>query len=771
MQLWHLTPDTPRSPWRVSPGERVTLLIGTWPIEPGQSVWALFHIERGDGTVETDRVDASWERNEGVNSYWRAELGPFAKGDRVVYTVHARAPGGGVAGPTAEFRVGPKLHLGLLWHQHQPLYRDMGSPTPRGSYLQPWVRLHALRDYYGMAALVAEHPEVHLTINFTPCLLQQIEDYVSHGATDRALELTAKPAASLTTGEREELQETFFDADWHNQIFPHARYKALFLQRLEGGHFSVGDLRDLQMWFNLAWFAKEFRDRKVELVTGERVDVCRFVQQGEGFTTGDVQAMVAEQLKVLRAVVPLHRFLADRGQLELSATPFYHPIFPLILDTDGATVDRAGAQLPRRFSQPEDADAQVRLAVRAHEERFGRKPTGMWPAEGAVSRDVIPVLARHGIRWIATDRGVLARSGEFGYEVANADVLCQPYRAEEDGAALAVFFRDTELSDRIGFHYHRHSDPTAAAAEFLHDVKERFAFRLSGVEDRILTIVLDGENAWGAYRDDGRPFLRALYGLLARDPDVQMVTFSEFLAGAPARFASPHPLDQLPGVHDLFTGSWIDEAGSAPGVDLGTWIGEPEENAAWQLLGAAREAVTRSGATPDRMGAAFEAVWAAEGSDWFWWFGQDQESSDDGVFDHLFRMHLQAVYRALALSPPAQLERHIVPHAPVWTFASPVHVVQPRDRLTVRMNCPGILIWRFDDGEPRSEPLVPAGGVLAGTRRHQRTIGPAPEGSQLLRFTFRCTHPGCACDELCCRGEEVHVLVERAPERPARNSR
>jgi len=760
MQVWHLTPDAPRSPHRVSPGERVTLHTGTLPIEPGQSVWVTYLVEHPDGTTEEARVDAVWQRYEGVNSYWLAQVGPFSEGARVTYTVHGHSPQGDAVGPTASFRVGPKLYLAILWHQHQPIYKDTSHPTQKGNYIHPWVRLHAIRDYYSMAALVAEHPGVHLTINLTSSLLWQIEDYVERGATDRALELTLKPAEALSGEEREEVLCTFFDAHWHNQIFPYPRYNELFVQRREGRPFTAQDLRDLQMWFNLAWFGQEFREGEMRLATGEIASVRRFVEQGRGFSTADIEAMAAEQYKIMRAVIPIHRQLQEQGQIEVSTTPFYHPILPLLVDTDRATIDRPGTTHPRRFTHAEDAEAQVRLAVEYYQRCFGQPPLGMWPAEGAVSQFVIPLFARHGVRWIATDRGVLARSGRWGYDVDNPDVLCQPYRAEEGQHAVSVFFRDTQLSDAIGFLYYGYDDYEQAAEDFVCQIKERFARRVTGGADRVLTVVLDGENAWGAYREDARPFLHALYGLLERDAEVQTVTFAEYLKGNSDRDIASHPLETQTKVYDLFTGSWIDENASAPGVDLGTWIGEEEENRGWELLGRARDFMNQVGATPETAPAAFEALYMAEGSDWFWWFGEDQDSGNDDEFDDLFRTHLKNVYRSLGSDPPAELDRHIVPHAVVWSFAQQVSRIQRGDRLTVRTNCPGVLTWWLDGGEPQAADMVPAGGVMAGVRRYHLTLGPFPEGVGEIRFRFRCTHRGCDCRDICCEPREYAVRIK-----------
>ena len=423
---------------------RVMLQFGTWPIEPDQVVEVMYWVQHADGTTQQGQKAAIWQYNEQSNSYWQTEIGPFALGDKVTYSACGSALEGTTTTPTVTFKVGPKLYLAILWHQHQPVYKNTAHPTPAGSYLYPWVRLHAIRDYYSMAALVAEHPDLHLTINLTQSLWWQIEDYLERGVTDRALDLTLKPADTLTSDECEYVLSNFFDAHWHNQIFPYPRYYELFVQRREGRQFSGQDLRDLQMWFNLAWFGHEFRTGAVRLATGELASVRSFVEQERNFSHADVEAMVAEQYKIKRALIPIHRQLQDQGQIEISTTPFYHPILPLLVDSDRATIDRPGATYPSRFISPVDAEAQVRLAIRHYSHCFGRKPRGIWPAEGAVSQFVLPFFAQQGVRWIASDHNVLARSGRWGYRTDDPDVLCQPYRAVEGDATISVFFRDPD---------------------------------------------------------------------------------------------------------------------------------------------------------------------------------------------------------------------------------------------------------------------------------------------------------------------------------------
>lgn len=759
MHVWHLTPDAPRLPWRVSPGESVRLVIGTWPIESGQAVQINYRVDHANGTRTTHQLVATWQRNVGSNSYWEAEFEPFHKGDIVTYWIQGQSAGRQVVNPSVSFQVGAKLHLALMWHQHQPMYKDTSHLDQKGSYLHPWVRLHAIRDYYSMAALVAEHPDIHVTINLTPVLLWQLEDYTERQATDQALELTLKPAEILTSHDCEQLLTSFFDADWHNQIFPHPRYKELFIQRREGRPFTVQDMRDLQMWFNLAWFGHEFRATDVRLVTGETVSVHHFVEQERDFSTTDVIKMIAEQYKIMQAVVPLHRQLRDQGQIEITTTPFYHPILPILIDSDHATIDRPGAVHPRRFAHPEDASSQVERAVEYYQKLFGQPPRGMWPAEGAVSQSVIPVIAQHDIGWIATDQGVLARSGEWGYNTYDADVLCQPYRAEENGASISIFFRDTQLSDAIGFHYQGYSDDDLAAKAFIEEIKQRFTRHLSGNQDRILTVILDGENAWGSYRDDARPFLHALYNELEMVEEIQTVTFDEYLAGNPERGITPHPRDAQPKVYDLFTGSWIDENGSTLGVDLGTWIGENEENRGWMLLGQARDFLSQAGVSPVTAPDAFEALYMAEGSDWFWWFGEDQDSGNDDEFDDLFRVHLKNIYRNLDVEPPSELNTHIVPHTVIWTFVQQVKQVQVGDRLTIRTNCPGTLTWHWNNDAELVVPLAPVGGVMAGVRRYQLSLPPT-QVPGLVHFRFHCTHRDCNGQDICCEPRVYTVFVK-----------
>lgn len=652
LNIWHLTTDAPRRPARVAPGDAVELIIGTSPVGPDQCVDVECEVrDRGAGRWEHAR--ARWVENRGGRSYWRATVGPFDRGDRIRYrAIIQDADATTASTPYHDVTIGPRAHVAIVWHQHQPMYQRQAAADARGSIVLPWVRLHTLRDYVSMPMLALEYPGLQVTFNLTPCLLDQVEAYVA-GATDRALELTLIPAEVLGDQERREVLATFFDASELHQIRPHRRYRELHALREAGHRWNPGELRDLQMWANLAWFAAEFRQRDVPLPTGEVVSIAHLVRKERDFDQSDLCAMVEEQRKLLRAVVPAHRLLVERSGGELTTSPYFHPVLPLLIDSADATIDLDGATAPPPFSAADDAEAQIATAIAAHARRFGAPPRGFWPSEAAVSPAVIPLLARHGIEWTATDEGVLARSGRWGYEVERPDVLYRGYRVGAPDASLAVLFRDQALSDDIGFTLQHEADPERAAERWLEHLRAR-ANELAPEGDAIITVVVDGENPWGGYADDGRPFLRALYRRLVSADDVATITPGAWVGGMPDDGVAAHPASGLPLVSPLFAGSWIDEAGSRYGVDHGTWIGEPDENEAWALVAAARRWLLDRPRVPP---AALRALHAAEGSDWFWWLGRDHASDVATTFEAIFRDHLASVYRLAGGEPPAGLAR------------------------------------------------------------------------------------------------------------------
>jgi alpha-amylase/alpha-mannosidase (GH57 family) len=549
----------------------------------------------------------------------------------------------------------PTVSLALMWHQHQPYYPD----DVAGENPMPWVRLHGTKDYLGMILHLEEVPEFQCTINLVPSLLVQIEAYVQ-GATDKHLLVSRMPADGLSHDDALYLLDHFFMAHADAMIRPHPRYHELYLQRGLGvdsaetalHRFRDRDLRDLQVWSNLSWMHPLLFEKDPEL--------AEFKAKGRRYTEEDKQWLLDRQRELLGQIIPLHRKLAERGQIELTTTPFYHPILPLLYDKRLAREAMPDVNLPSyRDGYPEDAEVHVRRAVESHEKHFGERPRGMWPSEGSVCQAMIPMLARHGLEWIATDEEILGCSthGKVGRDsrghVRHPELLYRAWKVAEGGSELGIVFRDHSMSDQVGFHYQR-SPGTAAASDFLG--------KLHAIGDAcrhnpatIVPVILDGENCWEYYPDGGVSFLRSLYQSAVRDPRVKPVKIGEFLRNSP-------PTDTLP---RLFSGSWISH-------NFAIWIGHPEDNRAWDALHATRQFLVREASAgnhdPATLARAWDEMYIAEGSDWFWWYGDDHSSALDALFDHLFRKHLRNVYTLLAHDPPGNLFTPIsqaIQHRPI----------------------------------------------------------------------------------------------------------
>jgi alpha-amylase/alpha-mannosidase (GH57 family) len=535
------------------------------------------------------------------------------------------------------------LAVAFLWHLHQPYYTD---PLTRTAPL-PWVRLHAIKGYFDMGILLEEYPEVRATVNLTPSLLLQLQEQDQGTVQDVFWAHAARPAADLTEEERIFVIRQFFAANWETMVRPHHRYYGLLIQRglfprdedlpNLGRRFSAQDLLDLQVWHNLAWFGHRALARYPALRD--------LIAKGRQFTESDKQTVLATQREVIGQIIPLYRRLQERGQVELSTSPFFHPILPLLIDTDSARRSRPDSALPQRFAHPEDAEAQLRQAVDFHERLFGRRPVGLWPSEGSVCPELIPLLGRLGIRWTATDEGILARSVEHW---RRDELLYRPYLVRSEGAEAAFLFRDREFSDAVGFTYSRNA-PAASVADF--SGRLRAAAQRSPEARPLVAVILDGENPWEHYADGGEDFLRGLYAAMTHGGSEGV----RFRTVTPGRDLEERP--PMARLERLHTGSWIH-------ADLKIWLGHAEDNDAWDRLGKTRRFLRRreqeGGVPSEAIRAAWDELYAAEGSDWFWWYGDDFESDHKALFDHLFRTHLANVYRLLHAEAPEFLKTPVL---------------------------------------------------------------------------------------------------------------
>jgi len=524
------------------------------------------------------------------------------------------------------------LHVAFLWHMHQPSYRDPVT----GEVLLPWVRLHGVKDYTDMAtALEMVAPAAaHATVNWVPGLIDQFEAMQSpdHGRRERFWRLTERPAAELTASEVQTIREHFFSLAPKTMLEPYPRYKELRDKVREGRVLDTDELRDLQVWFNLAWTGVTVRQHPT---------VAALYARGRNFSEADKLPLLEVQRAAVNAIVPKWKTLADQGLVELSASPYYHPILPLLCDTDLARAADPSSPLPAsRFRWRADADAQIRLATAAHERRFGAKPAGMWPSEGSVSAEILPLVRAAGLRWLCTDEAILWKtlSGSAGAGAQPRKPTDKFHPWQLDGVSL--MFRDHGLSDKLGFVYS--TWPYARAyADFVQClVAIRRATASEG--DAVVTIALDGENCWEHYPGGITAFLPGLLTAIAETPGMRLSTMSEAIAAVPAR--------PLPG---LGTGSWIDGT-------FRTWLGDPVKNKAWDLLTAARHAVQRpmNEVLATDPGLA-ELVMRAEASDWWWWFGEGHTTAFDGDFDSLFRAHLKAIYLSVGKAVPDVLQKSV----------------------------------------------------------------------------------------------------------------
>lgn len=547
------------------------------------------------------------------------------------------------------------VDLVLMWHMHQPDYR-LAADGATNEFVLPWTYLHAIKDYTDMVAHLERHPTMRAVVNFVPVLLDQIEDYAAQ-CTNGVLRdpllccLARHDLGTLSLAEREALANACFRSNHSTMLQPYPHYKRLhdlFTQATTGAAGDAGlaylsgeFFSDLVTWYHLAWCGEsERRQRPV---------IAQLLSKGAGFDLADRQSLLGQLGEIIAGLIPRYRKLANAGRIEISATPYAHPLSPLLLDLACARESVPDAALPHFKAYPGGRTrvcAQIETGKVSHAARFGAPPTGMWPAEGAISNAFVAQLGEAGCRWAASSESVLANSlgldrATFGTQ--RAQRLYRPYRVGTAGPLL--FFRDERLSDLIGFEYSKWHG-SDAAAHFVAEL-ERIAASAPADERPVVSVILDGENAWEYYPYNGYYFLDHLYEALSESKSIRLTTFGELLS------ESALPVGQL---NSLVAGSWVYGT-------LSTWIGDPDKNRAWDLLCAAKQGydlALAGGRLDERTRAAATAQLArCESSDWFWWFGTHNAAHVVETFDKLFRANLRELYRLLDLPIPAVLEAPI----------------------------------------------------------------------------------------------------------------
>jgi alpha-amylase/alpha-mannosidase (GH57 family) len=543
----------------------------------------------------------------------------------------------------------PKINIALLWHQHQPFYKNDIE------FLLPWVRFHGTKDYYDMVRILDDFPKIKQNINLVPSLLTQIDEYVNGTMKDRVWLLSSKDPNDLTEEDKSEILENFFKCYSEKMIKPYPRYMELFRIRGEKytkknypeikDKFTYHDWFDLQVWYNMAWIGEYSKyDQPYKSI----------LEKGKNFNVNDKNILLHEANKILSKIIDKHKEAQERGQIEISFSPFYHPILPLLCDTNIAKVSNSDTKLPKnRFKHPEDASHQIKESIEYYRKSFGKKLIGMWPSEGSLSPEVLSIMAKNRIKWTATDEMVLYNSLN---SYNDHQCLYRPYDYKTPNGNIKIVFRDHSLSDLIGFVYQGWG-PDEAAKDFInriHSIRDSI-LKDKGVEvldNSLISVILDGENCWEYYQSDGKDFLRTLYWMLTNDDKISTTTIGDFVLGK----STNNNFSRTEKLKSFFPGSWING-------NFKIWIGHDEDNQAWDLISDVRNFLVKAEKNKKysrkKIKEAWERIYIAEGSDWNWWYGDEHPTEEIDKFDLLFRKQLIMVYELLGEKVPDKLNKSI----------------------------------------------------------------------------------------------------------------
>lgn len=555
-----------------------------------------------------------------------------------------------------------KLYLNLYWHMHQPDYRDYLT----GEFILPWTYLHAIKDYTDMAYHLEQNPDARASFNFVPVLLDQLEDYTRQFAEGKIRDpllalFTIEEGVPLTPEQRKLIIDSCFKSNHTKLIAPFPAYLHLYdmfrMQESRGidayEYLSDQYMWDLLMWYHLAWSG--------ESVRRENSFVISLMAKGMLFTAEERHQYFALLGELVSGIIPRYRALVERGQIEISSTPNCHPILPLLLDFNSARDSMPDVVLPRSERYPGGltrARAHIDAAIESHERRFGQAPAGMWPAEGGVSQAALLLLAEKGVKWAATGEGVLGNSLYKAYGHALPDrshYLYRPYHLSDGTNEITCFFRDDVLSDKIGFEYSNwHGED--AVKDFIQEL-ERIQASTDPSVSPVVSVILDGENAWEYYPYNAYYFLSKLYADLSRHPDIVLTTPGEVTAYCSGKAASGSRLERA-NIHaealpTVVAGSWVYGTFS-------TWIGSHDKNRGWDLLCEAKKSydlvMACNKLSEEERESAERQLADCEGSDWFWWFGDYNSAHSVASFDRLYRRNLTNLYRLLKLPVPKVLD-------------------------------------------------------------------------------------------------------------------
>ncbi len=555
-----------------------------------------------------------------------------------------------------------KLSIAFYWHMHQPVYQL----TTNGDYLMPWVRLHAVKDYLDMALWAKKFDRLKLNFNFVPALLDAIIDYAEKNAHDIHSRLTITPEEQLNHEDKIFILNNFFDSNYQTMILTNEEYHRLY--QIVQAHGTVNteiftnqEYADIMALFNLAWIDPSFKTSNKELK--------RLVKKGKNYTLEDRIEIIELQREIIRKIIPTLKKLSDKNKIEITTSPYYHPILPILLDYKNIRKNAATDDELLYLKTELDAKVQTQMALDRVEEIFGKRPKGIWPSEQCVSGKTLEMLSNLGVEWTISDEGILASSINFEFEHDFKGYLKDPYHLlksyqyKTKNSDIKMIFRDSTIHNLISFEYPHHN-PIATANDLYDRIKVMQSKILSSPDkDHLLTIALDGENCWENYFEDGASFLKTLYTLITEDETLETVLISDYL-----EHSKEHKL-----LNKITSGSWSNKS-------FKLWIDEPVKDLAWTYLKRVRqdfsEFVKREPLNPN-IELARRELFICEGSDWFWWYGEPNDSGRDNIFDFIYRTRLKNIYRYLDLDTPKYLDEPITDISPSKPSKYPKSLISP----------------------------------------------------------------------------------------------
>ncbi len=555
-----------------------------------------------------------------------------------------------------------KLSIAFYWHMHQPVYQL----TTNGDYLMPWVRLHAVKDYLDMALWAKKFDRLKLNFNFVPALLDAIIDYAEKNAHDIHSRLTITPEEQLNHEDKIFILNNFFDSNYQTMILTNEEYHRLY--QIVQAHGTVNteiftnqEYADIMALFNLAWIDPSFKTSNKELK--------RLVKKGKNYTLEDRIEIIELQREIIRKIIPTLKKLSDKNKIEITTSPYYHPILPILLDYKNIRKNAATDDELLYLKTELDAKVQTQMALDRVEEIFGKRPKGIWPSEQCVSGKTLEMLSNLGVEWTISDEGILASSINFEFEHDFKGYLKEPYHLlksyqyKTKNSDIKMIFRDSTIHNLISFEYPHHN-PIATANDLYDRIKVMQSKILSSPDkDHLLTIALDGENCWENYFEDGASFLKTLYTLITEDETLETVLISDYL-----EHSKEHKL-----LNKITSGSWSNKS-------FKLWIDEPVKDLAWTYLKRVRqdfsEFVKREPLNPN-IELARRELFICEGSDWFWWYGEPNDSGRDNIFDFIYRTRLKNIYRYLDLDTPKYLDEPITDISPSKPSKYPKSLISP----------------------------------------------------------------------------------------------